>query len=398
MVRRFNIYVVWEITKLFVIALVAFTSLIMFAGAGKELVNQGLGIGAILDLLPYLLPFSLQYALPATLLFAVCSVYGRISADNEILAVTASGVPPIRIMAPTLIASFLLSLFAVWINDIAVSWGKPGINRVVMHSIEQVVYGWLSTQGSYENDSGFTIHVHGIGPDGRELLHPTITTAAKSGDEPLMISARSAHLEMDPVKEVLRIELIDSEIMGSKFSGSFPGKTVREISLSSATRKRTSSGHPSEVPMRSIGYEMREQAKEIAATQEIVAARAALGLGVGKYAWIDDARTTNSLSDISGGHSRLDRLNVEPWRRWASGFSCFFFVCVGIPLAIWMKSADHWTSFGTCFMPILLIYFPVFAVSLDHAKDGSWPPASIWLGNVVLLGVGAWWLRKVYRN
>ena len=90
--RRFNLYVLWEVTKLFLVALVIFTTLIMLVGAGKELVNQGLGISAALDLLPYVLPIALQYALPATLLFAVCSVFGRISADNEFLALMAAGV------------------------------------------------------------------------------------------------------------------------------------------------------------------------------------------------------------------------------------------------------------------------------------------------------------------
>lgn len=397
MMRRFNIYVVWEITKLFLVALVGFTTIIMLAGVVQQLVNQGLGGNAILELLPYVLPISLQFALPATILFAVCSVYGRISADNEVLSVMAAGVPPMRIITPTLIASFLLSLFAVWVNDVAVSWGRPGINRVVMHSIEQVVYGVLATQGSYESDQGFSIHVHGIGEDGRELIYPTITTTPAGGGEPLSISARSARLTMDPVKEVLRIELVDSEIDG-RFSGVMPGEWAYEISLSNATKKGTSSGHPSEIPMRKISLEMGTQRSTINQSQEILAARAAMGLGIGKYDWLDNAQTHFAIGEVRSGENRLHRLNVEPWRRWASGFCCLFFVWVGIPLAIWMRSADHWTSFGTCFMPILLVYYPVFAVGLDHAKDGSWPPLSVWLGNLVLLVVGAYWLRRVHKS
>ena len=129
MMRRFHFYVVWEVTKLFVVALIAFTTLIMLAGVVQQLVSQGLGPLAIFQLLPFILPISLQYALPATLLFAVCSVYGRISADNEILAVMAAGVPPIRIVMPTLIISFLLSLFAVWLNDIALWLAKGPITE-----------------------------------------------------------------------------------------------------------------------------------------------------------------------------------------------------------------------------------------------------------------------------
>ncbi|MCR9292116.1 MAG: LptF/LptG family permease [bacterium] len=396
--RRFNLYILWEIFKLFFVALVAFTTVISLAGIAQQLVSQGLGPKAIVELLPYILPISLQYALPATLLFAVCSVYGRISADAEVLAVMAAGVPPWRIISPALIASFLLSLVAVWINDVAFSWGKPGINRVIMHSIEQVVYGFLSTQGSYTSEKGLSIHVHGIGEDGRELILPTITTTGDGDGEPFSISARSARLTMDPVKDVLRIEMVDSIMEGEKAEFTHPGLWVHEVLLPNATKKGTSSGHPSEVPIRKIAFEKRKQRETIEKTQEIIAARTALGLGMGRYDWLDNEQTHESLNQILQGQSRLQRLQVEPWRRWAQGFSCFFFVWVAIPFSIWMKSADHWTSFGACFMPILLVYYPVFAIGLGHAKDGSWPVASVWLGNIVLLVIGVYWLRRLQRT
>lgn len=396
--HKFNLYVIWEIGKLFVIALVAFTTVIMLFGLVQQLLSQGLGPMAILELIPYVLPISLQFALPATLLFAVCSVYGRISADNEILAVMASGVPPKKFIAPTLIASFLISLLAVWLNDVAVSWGKPGINRVVMHSLEQVAYGFLASQGSYSSEKGFSIHVHDIGPDGRELIRPTITTPTQSDGSFFEITAKSARLSVDPTAEDLRIRLIDSEVHHGNLISKVPGETTWTVKLSDATKKGTSAGHPTEVPMRSIGLEKRMQRASIEKTQEVLAARTAMGLAAGKLEWLDDERSFSALGTIDAGKNRLNRLNVEPWRRWANGFSCLFFVWVGIPLSIWMRSSDHWTSFGACFMPILLMFYPVFAIGLERAKDGSWPPIAVWLGNVVLLAAGAWWLRKIYRS
>ena len=50
------------------------------------------------------------------------------------------------------------------------------------------------------------------------------------------------------------------------------------------------------------------------------------------------------------------------------------------------------------FLPILLVFFPVFAIGLNNAKDGIWPPISVWLGNLVLLLCGAYWLKRVYRS
>ncbi len=396
--RRFNLYVVWEVSKLFVVALVAFTTMIMLAGVAQQLISQGLGPWAVLEMLPYVLPISLQFAIPATLLFAVCSVYGRISADNEILAVMAAGVPPMRFIAPTLIASFLLSLANVWLNDIAVSWGQPGMNRIVMHSVEQVAYSYLASQGSYSSDQGLSIHVHGIGEDGRELIRPTITFPPQSDGSSIEITATSARLTVDPQAEELKIDLIDMEIQHGTWVTKQPGESTHRVKLSQATKKGTSAGRPTEIPMRQIGPEKKKQREEIAKSQEILAARTAMGLAVGKFEWLDDARSFETLGVVESGRSRLQRLDIEPWRRWASGFSCLFFVWVGIPLSIWMRSADHWTSFGACFMPILLLFYPAFMIGLNQAKDGNWPAASVWLGNLILLVAGGWWLRKIYRN
>ena len=398
MMRRFNFYIVWEVSKLFVVALVAFTSMIMLAGVVQQLLSQGLGPMAVLQLIPYILPISLQFAIPATLLFAVCSVYGRISADNEILAVMAAGVPPIRFIAPTLIASLLLSLFAVWLNDIAVSWGMPGINRIVMQSVERVAYNYLASQGSYVSEQGFSIHVHGIGPDGRELIRPTINTPPQSDGSSAEITAASARLTVDPIAEELRIDLVDMEIQHGTWVSMQPGENTYRVKLSQATKKGTSSGRPVEIPMREIGPETKKQRALIEKTQEILAARSAMGLAVGKLEWLDDGRSFESIAIVENGHNRLRKLDIEPWRRWASGLSCLFFVWVGIPLSIWMRSADHWTSFGTCFMPILLLFYPAFMVGMQQAKDGHWPAAAVWLGNLILLVVGAWWLRKLYRT
>jgi lipopolysaccharide export system permease protein len=397
--QRFNRYILWEITKVFLIALVAFTSVIILFGIMQQLLRQGLGTMAIVQLLPYVLPVSLQFALPATLLFAICSVYGRISAESELLAVMASGVPPVRFITPTLVFAFIISLFAVWLNDIAYSWGKPGIKRVVTHSIEQVAYGYLKSQGAYTSDNGFSIHVHGIGPDGREMILPTITHRARKEGEPISIEAKSARMRVDLIEEQLVIELMDSVVAlgnsGPRMDK--PGLFSFSIPLSDATRKSTAK-EASDYPMRKIPAELHRQQSVLDEVEEFLTARAGMALAVGKVDWLSDKHQQDWESQLRRGKYHLNQLYMEPWRRWAGGFSCLFFVWVGIPLSIWMKSADHWTSFGTCFLPILLIYYPVFTVGLNHARDGSWSPAAVWLGNLALFFIGAWWMRRVYRT
>ena len=70
--------------KIFVVALIALTLLILLIGVGRTLLREGLGPIAIVKLLPFVLPISLQFAFPATALFAVSCVYGRMAGDGEV--------------------------------------------------------------------------------------------------------------------------------------------------------------------------------------------------------------------------------------------------------------------------------------------------------------------------
>jgi lipopolysaccharide export system permease protein len=395
MMRRFTIYILWEITKLFVVALTAFTLLIMLVGVVQQLINERLSPLAIIGLIPYILPISLQYALPATLLFAVCSVYGRVAADNEILAVKAAGVSPMRVISPTLILGFLFSPLAVWMMDLAVSWGRPGMQRVVMHHIEEVAYHTLRKTGSYSSDSGFSIYVDSV--NGRELVRPEITIQSGESGQ-VIISARSGELRFNAEKETLKVRL-DEPIfsVGDSAGGSLPSIEY-DIPLGQAARHGQAAGKPSEIALRQISDEVQTQRESIRRNEEMLAARTVLGLTCGRYDWLNAPPIHEAHSNLYYGRERLARLHTEPWRRWASGFSCFCFVWLGVPLAIWCRTADYWSSFGVAFLPILLIYYPLFALGLEQAKDGGWPPYSVWLGNLALLAVGGFFLRKVHYS
>ena len=55
------------------------------------------------------------------------------------------------------------------------------------------------------------------------------------------------------------------------------------------------------------------------------------------------------------------------------------------------------STFGICFIPILLFYYPLLIYGVDRSKAGAFPPISVWLANVVLIAWGLWVLRNVVR-
>ena len=169
--RQLTRYVLFELIAVFSITLAGITLLLILVGVAQKALSEGLGPGPVLRMVPYVVPVALQVSVPATILLAACSVFGRMSADNEIVAIKSLGISPMVVVYPALVLAFLVSLIAVWINDIAVSWGRTGIYRVVVESVEEVAYGRLRTQRAYTTRQ-FSINVKDV--SGRRLIRPSI--------------------------------------------------------------------------------------------------------------------------------------------------------------------------------------------------------------------------------
>ena len=394
--RRFTRYVLFELLKVFFIALAGMTLLMILVGVGQQAVRQNLGPLPTLRLIPFILPDALRFAVPGTMLFAACSVYGRMSAANEVVAIKSLGISPTAIISPALVLSFVISLVAVWLNDVAVSWGRENIQRVIVHSIEEIAYSMLRSHRSYSTPR-FSINVADV--QGRTLIRPTLSVQPAEDGSQLILTAREAELRFDSERESLRVLLTDVEAdLGASARAGFPNETFEyEVSLAAASVKGAETASPSDYALRQITPAMEEAREQVEALEQSMAAEAAFQLMIGDFQGLAAPQWSKRHSVYEENRSRLHRLATEPWRRWANGFSCFFFVLVGAPLAIRLRNADLWTSFGFCFLPILLVYYPLLMYGVDRAKVGDLPPYAVWLGNVILLAAGLWLIRRVGR-
>jgi len=386
-------YVLFDLLKVFSMTLSGLTILIFVVLIGKEAVDKGIGLGPLLRMAPYLLPQAMQFAVPGTMLLAVTYVYGRMASYNEIVAIKALGISPMCVIWPTFVLATLVSFGAVVLNDIAVSWGRLGVQRVFLSSIEEVTYGQLRVKHAY-NLGKANITVRDV--VGHRLIQPTLIIQS-TGDEPtLTVSAAEAELSLLPEKGKIVLRLDDFEIDG-EFKYEDPGTFNYEVSLEELTGSTTKNRSPSTYALAEIKPAIKEQEDMLARIEQSLVAQSAFGMMTGDFDSLSDAAWKVHEKDKLNAEYRLHRLHTEPWRRWASGFSCLCFVLIGVPVSVWMKQSEFLASFFICFMPILLVYYPLLAVSVDQAKDGTFPPESVWIGNFLLSLVGIWLLRRVNR-
>ena len=385
-------YVLFELIKVFLVALTGMTLFMVLVGVSREALSQGLGLKQILMLIPYILPDALRFAVPGTILFAACSTYGRLAASNEVVAIKAQGISPLVILWPTFVFAALVSLVAVWLNDVAASWGREGTRKVVIESVVDIIYSRLEQQHSYSSKQ-FAIDVKSV--ERPKLVRPIFSFAADGDNPPVTIVCEWAELRSDLVAGTLTMLCHNGTIDVGDMRGVFPDTMERMISLDEASKRGNRSA--ADIATYQIPEELRLQREEIDATQQRLAFEAAEAMVNGDFTSLTGKSWDDSQRLIVEDRARFYRLLMEPQRRWANGFSCLCFVLVGAPMAILLRNADFLTSFFACFLPILLIYYPLLIVGVDQAKLGTLPPWSVWTGNVILVLCGLWLGRRVYR-
>lgn len=391
---KFTRYVLWDVLKMFALSLLAMTLVISLVIVGQELISKDLSYFAVAKLMPYIFLIALQFSVPATILFSVCCVYGRISADNEIIALKSAGISPMCIFRPAVALGTLLSIPSVWLNDMAVSWAKPAMQHVILRSLEEIIYRGLSSKKAYNSERGFAIHVQEV--KDRWLIKPKIWMQNDNGLKTIV--AEAAKISIDRTDDKMVIELIDAFIDDGQNKIRHPGSLLMDMRLDFASKNGSNSISPSQYSIGQIPGELSRRHGLNNRRREKLATRFSIALASGRYIALNDATSQTLRAEVAETEKTLSRLKTEPMRRWAMGFSCLAFVWIGVPMAVLIRSADYWWTFGVCFVPILLIYYPIYGLTLEFSKDGTWPAFSLWLGNVTLALIGTWLMRKVVQS
>src|SRR4051794_17063264 len=164
--------ILWELTKVFVISLVGITGILLLAGIIAEASQQGLGPGQILAAIPLLVPSTLPYTIPATTLFATCVVYGRMSADNEILAIKAAGINLLHVVGPGVVLGLVMSGVTMGLYYHIIPYSHHLLRAMVFDDAEELLYSVLRKQ-NYLGHSTMPYSMWVKGVQGRKLLSPT---------------------------------------------------------------------------------------------------------------------------------------------------------------------------------------------------------------------------------
>jgi lipopolysaccharide export system permease protein len=391
--RLLERYIFLELLRVFAIVLCVTTCLLVFVGVFGQVKENGLGPWQVLQILPFVVPSLLPYIVPATLLLTVCAVYGRLAGDREIIAAKAAGIHVFSLLWPAYFLGALLSVAALLLTDQVIPWSYGNIERVVTLAMEDIFLDALRTQNQLTmKERGITITVMEV--RGRTLIWPTFRYSPNGRNE-FIAQAREARLEFDLENQQVLVQMKHGHL-------DIPGENRLYFEVEQK---------PFPLPARNLRLRARnlrisDIQDELAASQrdaEQAKLRQSLStawiLSTGHFERFAQSEFKTHRFAAREAEQTKHRLHTELHNRFATSCSCLFFVLLGAPFAMVMGTRQFLTSFLFCFVPILVIYYPVSMLTQNLSKAGQLDPTwSVWSANALMFVVAAYFFRRVLQH
>ena len=174
------------------------------------LVSKGVGLFSLFKIIAYLMPSFLVLTLPIACLIASISTFSRMSFDNEIIAMRASGISLWRLSVPV----FVFSTFVFFATLILSQWGQPWSNislkGVAMSVIEDQLSLALESGVFNEPVSNLTIYVPD--PEQSREVQGVFISDQRDPKKPLVIVAQSFQVIHDGNRKQLGMRLFEGAI------------------------------------------------------------------------------------------------------------------------------------------------------------------------------------------
>jgi lipopolysaccharide export system permease protein len=390
--------VFFELVKVFVPSFISIMGIIVIAGVVTEAMRQGLGPGQVLAAIPLIMPSMLPFIVPPTTLFATCVVYGRLAHDNEITAIRSSGINIMHVIWPALFLGLAMSLTTFGLYYYVIPHTQHLLRTAIINDCEEYLYAQLRKDGEIKPRPDFKIEyeMYVKQVQGRLLKDALFYQRDKQGQIDLIVKAKEAELHVDMERKVVVVSMRICSVFGANGQGNglFNDKDVDVPLPAMDSRKVT----PRDLTWEGISAEkekIQREKEETLLKLAINNSEASLANGPPEAA----AQVQFLSHVLHEEDSKLLALDTEVQMRPALSFGCFFFVLIGCPIGIWFSRSDYLSAFITCFLPIVVVYYPIQLCSTNLAKEGRIDPIiALWSANAIL-GIAALLLfRKLLKN
>ena len=322
-------------------------------------INKGVAIYSVGKLFFFMLPSLLTYTLPIAALIAVLLALGRLSSDNEIVAIKASGVNIFTLILPLLIVGIILSLVLVIFNDRVVPYAHYATRKTLVDVGVKNPTAYLEPGIFIDSFQKYVLFIYGI--EENKLTNVRIYEPQGEGKPTRTIVAKRGEFIAVPEKNMIKIKLMDG------------------------TSDEPDPENPSN--FYKLNFKTYFMALNLTQAQD--------------KDKIGKKTKDMTIPELRNEINKLKKENIDPAplfteinKKISLAFSCLVFILLGCPLAIITRRREKSINFGIAFLIVGIYYLLLMgseALSLQGYAD---PKIAMWIPNIILGIIG---LLLTYR-
>jgi len=379
-----------EVLATLLMTVAVFTVVLLLGNVLKEiltmLVNRQTTFLMAAQAIGLLIPFVMVFALPMGMLTAALLFFGRLSADQELTAVRASGVSLVALITPIFLLSVALSGVCALINMEVAPQCRVAYKKLLSLGITRL--GAFLPEKTYIKDfPGLIVYANRV--SGTNLSDVLIYKLGEQGGESY-VRASSGTIHLDPADaNVLHVQLFDAWRVGVVNGERVPMAYTEEWLL---TYTNKLAGR-SEEKVKLTDMTFLQLLDELSDLEK----RLAAGPAIRKVPTEELRAKMRELSQQQRADLTMP-VKVQIHRQVSFSFACIGFTLVGIPLGI--RAHRRETTFGIAMALILvLVYYSFFILGQALETHPSWCPYLIlWVPNFLFQAIGSVLLWRANRG
>ncbi|MBW1868316.1 MAG: LPS export ABC transporter permease LptF [Deltaproteobacteria bacterium] len=328
------------------------------------IISQGVGLSTVILMLVYSMPYFLIFVIPMSAMLAILLAFLRLSSDNEIIALKASGVSIYRLLPPVFIFCLISSLATAFVSIHGLPWGTLSFKRLAFEVGRSHADIALKERTFIDSFKGVILYVNKIDTKDRTLNDVFVVDK----QEPKRVStivARRGKLLSDPEKFLWLLRLYDG-------------------SIGQVSRERRS--------VHTLDFKTYDFALD-------------LGHTISAQSGGTKDETEMSLSELRQSLREAEEKDVQYFltlleyhKKFSIPFACFVLGLVAVPLGIQFKTAKR-SSGIVLGLFFFLLYYVLLAAGWSLGETGNYPPVvGMWVPNLVLGAIGLYLMFMTARE
>jgi lipopolysaccharide export system permease protein len=156
-----------------------------------------------------LIPFVISYALPMGMLTGVLLTLGRLSADNEITAMRATGLSLTRVARPMIVLGLLGSIAGLYVNFEMMPWARVEYHQLFAAALRANPISFIKPRTFIRDFTGYVVYVGQ--KDGNDLRDIWIWELDKERRVVRLVRADSGRIDYDEATNSLIPTLVHAK-------------------------------------------------------------------------------------------------------------------------------------------------------------------------------------------